>query len=575
MKKVIFFILFPVILYANHMRDTAIPIAAGDYPPISVCVSDMDNDGLNDIVLNGYWKFMEEVRAVILKQRTDKAFTVYTLTNSAIFWNKPGLELAVGDMNKDGKKDIVFMDYWSLSIMYQDNINRFSFVTQISIPYINTIRLADLNSDSRDDIIVGYRGGIPTQGGFVYFIQQAGGGFGPIQYMTNTGVHGGLGLEVFDINRDGKNEVITSYQGITVWTQSGSGFAPWYNKNSGYDYLVSLAVMDVNMDGIPDVVAGFGTDGLSGSTAGIGVYLQDGSGGLNNPLRYGTADFVKQIKTADMDHNGLADIVAFQKNRIDVFYRMNASLIEKSTINYSRPNFQDDFDVGDLNNDGLNDVIVLTNDVFSPALGDQKCYIYYQNSAPKPEFVSLSVDSVLDLSPVMKLKAADAFNDDLFYKIEISKDDFRSVLYAFDMSETTENWNKSIYASGETAEFKCPILLKQGVSYSIKGYSHNKLDWSEPVLEYFSTGVQAKALEHPNLVFSPNGDGINDNVVFQTTGKAVSIYNKHGNLVRKIEGDLLIWDGKDGKGNQLASGVYLFQITEDNKVNTGTIIIVR
>jgi gliding motility-associated-like protein len=68
--------------------------------------------------------------------------------------------------------------------------------------------------------------------------------------------------------------------------------------------------------------------------------------------------------------------------------------------------------------------------------------------------------------------------------------------------------------------------------------------------------------EVPN-VFSPNGDGANDNFTLVFSEGMVKfnivIVNRWGNVVREFDVADFEWDGTDAAGNQMAEGVYFYK----------------
>jgi gliding motility-associated-like protein len=58
----------------------------------------------------------------------------------------------------------------------------------------------------------------------------------------------------------------------------------------------------------------------------------------------------------------------------------------------------------------------------------------------------------------------------------------------------------------------------------------------------------------PNI-FSPNGDGNNDEFFIQSRGYIdlkVTIFNRWGNIINSFDGVLGNWDGKDSSGNEVS-----------------------
>lgn len=60
-------------------------------------------------------------------------------------------------------------------------------------------------------------------------------------------------------------------------------------------------------------------------------------------------------------------------------------------------------------------------------------------------------------------------------------------------------------------------------------------------------------------IFTPNGDGINDNITLQSAEAMVFIvYNRGGGEVFRGEGKLIIWDGLNQRGQKISDGIYYY-----------------
>ncbi len=85
-------------------------------------------------------------------------------------------------------------------------------------------------------------------------------------------------------------------------------------------------------------------------------------------------------------------------------------------------------------------------------------------------------------------------------------------------------------------------------------------------------------------IFTPNNDGLNDEVQFQydnpnTKGIVCRIFDIRGALVRQLDigqtETSFTWDGKDEKGKVAPSGVYIYQLEGEGKVINGTVILAK
>jgi gliding motility-associated-like protein len=88
----------------------------------------------------------------------------------------------------------------------------------------------------------------------------------------------------------------------------------------------------------------------------------------------------------------------------------------------------------------------------------------------------------------------------------------------------------------------------------------------------------------PNKTFTPNGDGVNDevNFMFENPGGSIvygEIYDTAGTLINELkpgkDNNCLFWDGKDRNGHDCQKGAYIYRIKAEGKKVIGTIILAR
>ena len=102
---------------------------------------------------------------------------------------------------------------------------------------------------------------------------------------------------------------------------------------------------------------------------------------------------------------------------------------------------------------------------------------------------------------------------------------------------------------------------------------------------FFKTDSSSKKIPLIPNIFTPNKDGVNDDIVLSesdtTTMNAISgndifvfktngeqtfkfwVYNRWGQLVYKTENKTITWNGKSSSGDDLNSGVYYY-VVESN-----------
>jgi len=91
------------------------------------------------------------------------------------------------------------------------------------------------------------------------------------------------------------------------------------------------------------------------------------------------------------------------------------------------------------------------------------------------------------------------------------------------------------------------------------------------------------AVQMNGRVLTPNGDGVNDSVVFNLAEPSASlprarVYDVRGRRVAELapaSPAQLRWDGRDFAGRAVESGVYLVQISEDSAVWNGVVAVAR
>jgi len=86
-------------------------------------------------------------------------------------------------------------------------------------------------------------------------------------------------------------------------------------------------------------------------------------------------------------------------------------------------------------------------------------------------------------------------------------------------------------------------------------------------------------------VFTPNGDGSNEEVTFEYENVKESsivcwIYDIKGAVVRQLDivesGEYrFTWDGEDEQGNIAPSGIYIYQIEVEGQTINGTIVLAK
>lgn len=169
------------------------------------------------------------------------------------------------------------------------------------------------------------------------------------------------GLAVADFNSDGQAGMVSADG--TVWIAGNSGGSLGFSQYSLGETPVSVATADVNGDGKPDLIEVYGSSQVE-------VLLNTSSGGgisFAAPVYFNTGNGVIMVTTADVNADGLPDLIlaASGDNTVDVL--LNTSTPGGSTVTFS--NFQSFaagtnlrwIAAGDMNGDGLPEIVALND----------------------------------------------------------------------------------------------------------------------------------------------------------------------------------------------------------------------
>ena len=177
-----------------------------------------------------------------------------------------------------------------------------------------------------------------------------------------------------DLNGDGRNDValITGFngsneKGLFIFYQDNSGqliTPPLFIQVGAWTSATeSIDIGDLNNDGRMDVAV-TSYDTANAEESFVGVFLQDQSGQLGPMVKY-KMHLPRRVKIGDVNHDGLNDIVSVGRNSDAALVRI---LLQKSNGTLASPiKYEVPFDhfynvdvaIGDVNNDGLNDIIIL------------------------------------------------------------------------------------------------------------------------------------------------------------------------------------------------------------------------
>lgn len=324
--------------------------------PAVVAVGDVNSDSRNDVIVSTSFYFSDDDFHIHVFYQDESGVLLPPLKLAG----GTGQTIAIADLNDDGRNDVAVSTPDGIGVFWQASDGSLDPMEHFSDFHFPKIAACDFNHDGLRDLA----GLDPNSSSVVVLLQGTNGAWSAVSSVDPFLLV--RDLECADLTNDGRDDIVaiaSSYPLATlhVFPQNAAGgFDPYETIEFDTDGwgIDGITTGDFNGDNLRDVAATVGGNRPASRTA---IVLQDASGGFKPADLMPSLDIPIQIKRADFNFDGLDDIAVGHGHfgAVGIYVQTedgNLMPEEHYPILYTQPFNPDAMDVGDFNGDGAPDI---------------------------------------------------------------------------------------------------------------------------------------------------------------------------------------------------------------------------
>ena len=329
--------------------------------PGGVAIGDMDGDGKSDIVVAN-----EEANTLSIFRNTSTTGSIALALKVDFVTGQAPIGLATGDFDGDGKPDLAVANDQSSTVSVFRNTSTSGSITFASKVDFTTgtgpwsTAIGDLDGDGKPDLVVANAPGSTVS------VFRNTSTFGSITFASKVDLplaSGGIIVAIGDIDGDGKPDVVVATGGHAIEVFRNTSTSGSITFASRLDFAVGsqtsgVAIGDMDGDGKPDLVV---TYALIDTVSILRNTSTSGSITFASKVNFPTVAVGLSVAIVDVDGDGRPDlIVGNNVDSVSVFRNTSTSgsITFASKVDFTTGGTPVAVAAGDVDGDGKPDLVV-------------------------------------------------------------------------------------------------------------------------------------------------------------------------------------------------------------------------